>query len=197
METANHISLAGSVGQTAIAKAREYVNAASGEEFVKKTKLAHLTITYVDSIDIFRKRHYNPHYSASKCGNVKYCVYLRFTPQPESSLLIAVPMNDKFELTEPLHLPDREKNPDFDKIIPREKAYKIARKKYGSLLKNAESIALQYDDDINSFVWEIDSDQKYIELFKFEYWTIKVDAVTGRIVGSQMKITTGHNTRFF
>lgn len=191
-----HISLAGDEATKAIEQAKIYVEQRSGKNFTEMLSVDHIEISYPDKIDEFLKKD-DDRYVLSEC-KIKYYVEFVFKTVDDAKYIFGIFMDEQFnQLFYPHDIPHYYTNPDFYKVISSKKAYNIARKKHKSQLKDAESIALEYDDDMNSFVWQIKGEKKHVNWREVEYWTIKVDANTGEIVGTQKRITSSHNSRFF
>jgi Peptidase propeptide and YPEB domain len=184
------ITLADRDALKAIDTAKNYVKKRSGNEFFSRINLSSVTITYKDSADAFKQKYSQP-FSKEKCGEIKYRVEFSFMPYKEASYFFEICLNENFELASDLGLP-KKADADFYNIISPQRAAKIALRKQRRLLKQADIISLEYDDGLESFVWEIKGGYKNIKTEKFEFWVVKVHAVTGRIVGTVLRY--GHRS---
>lgn len=191
-----HISLAGDEGQKAIKQAKMYIEQRGGSTFLEKLAVDHIEITHPEKIDAFLQRD-KTRYVPAKC-EITYYVEFVFTAAENAKYRFGIFMDEKFNmLFYPPDFPTDYINNDFYNVMSPEKAYHIARKKHRSQLKDAESMALAYDYDLDSFVWEIKGEEKHINWRQVEYWIVKVHAVTGQVVGTQMKVTSAHDSRYF
>lgn len=191
-----HISYAGDEGIAAIKRAKQYVLQRGGPDFMDKLTIEYIAITYPEKIDEFLKMDKDA-YILSKC-EVRYYVEFMLTVAGSAKYRFGIYMDDELNhLHWPPEFPDYNINSDSCKIIAPERACKIAQQKHRHQLKDAQSMALEFDRDVKDFVWEIKGEEKDIPYRQVEYWIVKVHAATGQVVGTQMRITSSHNTRYF
>lgn len=177
-----------------VEKAREYIKEQGGEEFLKRVEYKSVTFTLKDSVAAWNNRS-TKYYTGVNCDVTRYSVMFTFRPFPATEFDIAVPLDGALNLVEEPHFPEAG-NPDFHKIIPPQKAFRIAKRKYSRLLKKAESIALEYSGELHRFIWvvygEAESRKFILDIYEGyydEYWAVKIDAVTGSITGTELKNT--------
>jgi len=179
-----------------IEKARDYIREQGGEEFLKMVEYKSVTITMKDSVESWSRKRSTKHYSREGCGLTKYSVMFSYKPFPETKFDIAVPMDEGLDLLEELHFPAASTDPDFYKIIPPEKAYRIAARKHSRLLKKIEYTELEYSRELHRFIWVVYGEtdtRKFVHNdypgYYDEYWVVRVDAITGHITGTELKNT--------
>lgn len=180
---ANNISLAEPNCNEAIKKTNEYIKAKGGMDFFNKLHLYDIDITYLDSASRFDNK--RPLYNLDKCGDTKYYLRFLFSPDKNTNYRFGIALNNNYEVISKNVFPDYNTNPDFDKIIKPQEAYKIAFEKYKSLVNPLKSIELIYDERLNCFLWNIEREKEIKHnTYEYEIGFVKINADTKQIIDS-------------
>jgi hypothetical protein len=179
---ANHISLAGIGCNIAIEKANEYIKQRGGQVFFNKLVFYDIDITYLDSVKRFDNK--RPLYNLDKCGETKYYIRYVFLQERSELYRFGIALNEKLEVISKKSFPDINRNPEFYNVINPYKAYRIAIKKNKSIIKPIKSIELVYEENTDSFVWELIKEEDNDNQNEYEIGMIKINATTGEILNT-------------
>lgn len=177
----NHISLAPKDYQEALNKARAYINERGGSAFLNALLLNDMDITFKDSIENFKNK--RPLYDLEKCGQTKYYIRFLYNPSKEIEYRFGIALTKDFKIISKPQFPDIKSSPDFSKTISPQTALQIAKNKHKSLIRPVKNIELTYDEQLNYFIWEIESERKTKDNpYEYETGFVKVNASSGQII---------------
>ena len=182
----NHLTLANVEYKHALSEARKFIEERGGKTFLDAVLFIDIDITFKDSVENFKNK--RPLYDLDKCGQTKYYLRFLFKPCKKVEYRFGIALTDDYKVISKLQFPIEKNSPEFSKIISPTNALHIANNTHKNILRPLESIELIYDEQLNYFIWEIESEGKINNNpTVYETGFVEINATSGQITGSGIR----------
>lgn len=157
-------------------KAEKYIKQRAGNLFFNKLIFQNFMVIYLDysimaNFDSVK-------YDLDKSGKIYYWLTYSYFPESTIEYGFGIQFDSKGNRISEHNIPDFSKNPNFMNLISPCKALDIGKSQKIAKLDSIKSIELNYDNRINSFVWQIKEGYPVIEGFH-EYDILFINANSG------------------
>lgn len=124
---------------------------------------------------------YDQMYNLDNCGRISYWLTYKYLQDTSIEYLFGIEYDFEGNRVSDDKFPDISKNKKFMKIIELCKAIDIVKNQNNVQIDSIKSIELNYDNDINSYVWLITEDYPSTTTGFHEYDLIFINANSGEL----------------
>jgi len=168
-----------------LGKSEKYIRQRAGTIFFKKLVFHHIMVIYHDYSLL--SNYDSLKYKLDNCGRISYWLTYSYFHDSTIEYGFGIEFDSSGKRISENMIPDISKNPNFMNLIGLCKAIEVVKKQKIVQLDSINSIELNYDNKINSFVWLIKENYPITEGFH-EQDLLIINANTGKLYKTEKEM---------